>query len=230
MPYVRRLPASVQSHHDIVALPVETTVAEARRALLAAGHSRLPIYRESLDNVVGILHSRDLFRAWEDQVENESVSPYLRAPSFVPESLSASSLLAEMRQTTHLSIVVDEYGGTAGLVTLEDLLEEIVGEIRDEFDREELQTIRQTLDGGYQALGRVKVLDFNRETGWDVPAEKGDSLGGLVFNTLGHAPKQGDVVQLPGFEISVVGVSGSRITRVNIVRRERRDQELRAEG
>jgi len=107
------------------------------------------------------------------------------------------------------------------LCTQEDILEEIVGEIRDEFDREELETIRALPDGTYQVLGWLKVLDFNRETGWEVPAERGDSLGGLVFNTLGHAPLQGERVALPGFEITVVGVSGSRITRVRIARSDK---------
>ena len=125
------------------------------------------------------------------------------------------------RGFVHLAVVKDEFGVTQGLCTQEDILEEIVGEIRDEFDQEELETIRALPDGAHQALGWLKVLDFNRATGWEVPAERGDSLGGLVFNTLGHAPRQGERVALPGFEITVVGVSGSRITRVRIARSDK---------
>jgi CBS domain containing-hemolysin-like protein len=134
------------------------------------------------------------------------------------------------RAFVHLAVVKDEFGVTLGLCTQEDILEEIVGEIRDEFDREELETIRELSNGSYRALGRVKVLDFNRETGWEVPAERGDSLGGLVFNTLGHAPRQGERVSLPGFEVTVVGVSGSRITRVDIARQGERSTEEGGRG
>jgi CBS domain containing-hemolysin-like protein len=121
---------------DIIALAAETTVKEARRAFLEAGHSKLPVYHESIDNVVGVLHSRDLFLAWDEGQEEGPVGQYLRPTTFVPETLTAAEMLAEMRQKTQIAIVVDEYGGTAGLVTLEDVLEEIVGEIRDEHDDE----------------------------------------------------------------------------------------------
>jgi CBS domain containing-hemolysin-like protein len=138
----------------------------------------------------------------------------------VPERKPILPLLTEMQRAfVHMAIVKDEFGVTQGLLTHEDVLEEIVGEIRDEFDREELATIAENPDGSYSALGRVKVLDFNRETGLEVPAERGDSLGGLVFNTLGHAPRQGDAIDIPGYGITVLGVSGSRITRVTIAKR-----------
>ncbi|MEE3327175.1 MAG: transporter associated domain-containing protein, partial [Myxococcota bacterium] len=116
----------------------------------------------------------------------------------------------------------DEFGVTQGLVTQEDILEEIVGEIRDEFDSEELFTIRRLADGSYEVLGRVTVLDFNRESGWNVPAERGDTLGGLIFNTLEHAPRKGEIIEVPGYEFVCVDVSGSRIARVHI--REKSEQ------
>ena len=115
-----------------------------------------------------------------------------------------------------MAIVKDEFGVTEGLATQEDILEEIVGEIRDEFDREELLTIWPLPDGAHQALGRVKVLDFNRETGWRVPAERGDTLSGLLFNLLGRAPRKWDTAKVPGYELSAADVSGSRITQVRI--------------
>jgi putative hemolysin len=102
------------------------------------------------------------------------------------------------------------------MVTGEDILEEIVGEIRDEFDRDELLTIRRISADSFEALGRISVLDFNRETGWSVPFEKGDTLGGLVFNTLGRAAQKGEKLEVPGYRVTAVDVSGSRITRVRI--------------
>jgi putative hemolysin len=166
-----------------------------------------------------VVHLKDLIKHVREGSESlhEILKPVLR----VPERKPILRLLTEMQRAfVHLALVKDEFGVTQGLCTQEDILEEIVGEIRDEFDREELQTIRSLSDGTFEALGRVKVLDFNRETGWEVPAKRGDSLGGLVFNTLGHAPRQGEQVSLPGFDITVVGVSGSRITRVRIARAE----------
>ncbi len=118
----------------------------------------------------------------------------------------------------------DEFGLTEGLVTHEDILEELVGEIRDEFDAEELQAIKSLGDDGFEAIGRLKVLDFNRETNWSVPAEPGDTLGGLVFNTLGRAPRKGDHVSLPGYELVVNDVSGARITRLSVFERSEIDQ------
>ena len=106
------------------------------------------------------------------------------------------------------------------MLTQEDILEEIVGEIRDEFDSEELLTIRKSSDGSYEALGRVTVLDFNRESGWSIPAERGDTIGGLIFNTLGRAPRKGEVLSVPGYDLLCVDVSGSRITRARISERE----------
>jgi len=113
--------------------------------------------------------------------------------------------------------VKDEFGVTQGLVTQEDILEEIVGEIRDEFDSEELLTIRKLRNGSYEVLGRIKVLDFNRESGWQVPAEKGDTIGGLIFNTLERAPRNGEWVEIPGYRLECTDVSGSRIVRVRII-------------
>jgi putative hemolysin len=128
------------------------------------------------------------------------------------------------RAFCHMALVKDEFGVTQGLVTQEDILEEIVGEIRDEFDSEELLTIRKLRDGSYEALARIKVLDFNRETGWQVPAEKGDTIGGLMFNTLERAPRKGEWVSIPRYRLECTDVSGSHITRVRIV--EDLDAEL----
>ncbi len=201
---------------EIVAFPATTPPADLLESVLEERYTRVPIFRDSIDDVLGVCHLKDLIelvRAGGDEGVADILKPVLRVPGRKP----ILEILAEMQRTfVHMAIVKDEFGLTLGLCTQEDVLEEIVGEIRDEFDREELQTIRE-LGDGFEALGRIKVLDFNRSSGWEVPAERGDTLGGLVFNTLGHAPHQGERVALPGFEITVTGVSGSRITRVRVV-------------
>jgi CBS domain containing-hemolysin-like protein len=202
---------------EIFAFPVSTEPSALLESLLEERYTRVPVFQGDIDHVLGVVHLKDLIQHVRENGDNlqEILKPVLR----VPERKPILRLLTEMQRSfVHLAVVKDEFGVTQGLCTQEDILEEIVGEIRDEFDREELQTIQGLPDGSYQALGWVKVLDFNRETGWEVPAERGDSLGGLVFNTLGHAPRQGERVSLPGFELTVVGVSGSRITRVRIAR------------
>jgi putative hemolysin len=204
---------------EIAAFPAEITPAELLERMLEERYTRVPIFEDSIDKVLGVVHLKDLIQLVRSG--GSEVQTILRPVLRVPERKPILRLLTEMqRGFVHLAIVKDEFGLTQGLVTQEDILEEIVGEIRDEFDREELQKITLEGDGSYRALGRVKVLDFNRETGWDVPAERGDSLGGLVFNTLGHAPRQGEVVEVPGYAITVLGVSGSRITRVGVARRK----------
>jgi len=122
-------------------------------------------------------------------------------------------------------VVKDEFGNTEGIVTQEDILEEFVGEIRDEFDSEELETIRPSGENAYQAMGRLHVVDFNRRTGWEVPAERGDTLAGLTFNILVRAPRKGDVAHVAGYDIGVIDVSGTRITRVLVRKRPAPAQE-----
>ena len=155
-------------------------------------------------------------------LEEGDLSPQMeamlrQAGQAVPERKPILRLLTEMQRAfCHVALVKDEFGVTKGLVTQEDILEEIVGEIRDEFDSEELLTIRKLRDGSYEVLGRVSVLDFNRESGWQVPAEKGDTIGGLCFNTLERAPRKGEKITVPGYVIECIDVSGSRITRVKV--------------
>ena len=209
---------------EIFAFPITMEPPALLESLLGERYTRVPVFEEDIDHVLGVVHLKDLIQHVREDGDNLQgiLKPVLR----VPERKPILRLLTEMqRGFVHLAVVKDEFGVTQGLCTQEDILEEIVGEIRDEFDQEELETIRALPDGVYQALGWLKVLDFNRETGWEVPAERGDSLGGLVFNTLGHAPRQGERVALPGFEITVVGVSGSRITRVRIARSDKSASE-----
>jgi CBS domain containing-hemolysin-like protein len=186
--------------------------------MLEERFTRVPVFEETIDRFSGILHLKDVVRLLH--AGGGDVRTILRPVLRVPERKPILSLLAEMQRSfTHLAIVKDEHGVTRGLVTAEDILEELVGEIRDEHDREELQSIQQEGEE-YEAFGRVKVLDFCRETGWEIPSERGDTLSGLVFNHLGRSPRRGDRVGLDGFEVEVVEVSGTRIARVRLRRRE----------
>jgi len=201
---------------EIIAFRLDMPPADLLERILDDRYTRVPIYEESIDDVLGTVHLKDLVKLISSQGEDllTILKPVLR----VPERKPILSLLADMqRGFIHMAIVKDEFAVTQGLVTQEDILEEIVGEIRDEFDSEELLEIRRLADGAYEALARVSVLDFNRESGWEVPAERGDTLGGLMFNTLERAPQKGERVAMPGYIIRCLDVSGTRITRVQVI-------------
>lgn len=182
------------------------------------GHSRIPMYRERIDNIQGIIYSKDLLQVLARSDPSWKIGDSLREAYFVPESMKIDQLLREFkRRKIHIAIVVDEYGGTAGLVTLEDLLEEIVGEIQDEYDEEE-QLIRWEKDGALIADARMDIDDLNKLLNVDISAEGFDTLGGVIYNHLGRIPIQGDVVQLNGLSMRVVQVEGHRISKVRIVK------------
>jgi putative hemolysin len=200
---------------QILAFDERIPPSELLEKMLNDRFTRVPIYRNSIDEVVGKVHLKDLIglvRSSESNLES-IMRPVLRIP---PRKLILRLLSDMQRAFIHMAIVKDEFGGTLGIVTQEDVLEELVGEIRDEFDREELLTVRRIDDEQYHVLGRVKVADFNRETGWDVPAQPGDSLSGLVFNALGHPARTGESVDLAGYKLIVLSVSGTRIGEIAV--------------
>jgi putative hemolysin len=212
---------------EIVAFPADMAPPELLENVLDEGYTRVPIFEESIDRVIGVVHLKDLVQLVRSNGTN--VRAILKPVVQVPERKAILRLLADMQRAfVHVAIVKDEFGVTLGLVTQEDILEELVGEIRDEHDREELLTIRRVDQNTYQARGRVKVLDFNRETGWKVTAERGDTLAGLVFNTLARSARPGESVQVSGYEIAVVDMSGSRITQVRVTKLPEEEQEERA--
>ena len=207
---------------EIEAYPAHMPVSDLVDRMLEGRYTRVPIYEESIDHVLGVIHLKDLIKLSREGGKElfGILKPVLR----VPERKPILRLLTEMqRGFCHVALVKDEFGVTQGLVTQEDILEEIVGEIRDEFDSEELLTIRKLRDGSFEVLGRIKVLDFNRETGWHVPAERGDTIGGLCLNTLERAPRKDESVCVPGYRLECVDVSGSRITRVRVIEEPRRE-------
>ncbi|MDA8216303.1 MAG: hemolysin family protein [Dehalococcoidales bacterium] len=203
---------------DMLALEKDTPVEEAVGSFMRAGFSRLPIYEGSIDNVVGILDARDLLRYFSQTPRPSGITALMRPPVFVPETKRVSELFRELQQNrTQMAVVVDEYGGTAGLVTMEDLLEEIVGEIRDEYDLEES---RLDVVGPHEVLanGLVSVADLGEALDVEIEVEDVDTVAGLVFAKLGRIPIPGDSVQAGDVTVTVESMVGRRIRKVRAIR------------
>jgi len=208
---------------DIVALEMGLPLQEVVESYLAAPHSRLPIYRENLDDIVGILHIKDLVQLW-GQEGDVDLAPILRQPLVVPPSKPVTDLLVEMRaQRRHFAIVVDEYGGVDGLVTIEDLIEEVVGDIRDEHDTEEEPVFIEHEDGTIEVDSRYELEDFEARVDCDLLTdaddEEIDTLGGFIFVTLGRVPKRGEVVRHDcGLEFEIADADPRRIKLLRVRR------------
>jgi putative hemolysin len=202
---------------DIVSVGADETVEAVLERALVVGFSRMPVVEQQADDVVGVAYTKDMIRAERSGRGNEPVRDHVRAAHFVPETKRVSDLMREMQaQTFHLAVVVDEYGGTAGLVTLEDLIEELVGEIVDEFDVEEAP-VEQLGGGEVRVSGRLPVDEVNDLIDASLPLGAWDTVGGLVFDLLGHVPVAGESVTVDGLRLVVDRVNGRRIERVRIV-------------
>ena len=205
---------------DIIAIPDTISFDDLSAAFADAGHSRLPVYANSLDHVVGMIHIKDVFVAARDPSIERSMASLLRTPLFVPESMGVLELLARMRaERMHLAIIVDEFGGTEGLVTIEDVVEEIVGEIEDEHDEEETSSLVMLEDGVWEADARVELDELARTVDPRLasPDDEVDTLGGLVFLLAGHIPAQGECVQHPsGWRLEALDSDSRRIIRVRL--------------
>jgi CBS domain containing-hemolysin-like protein len=203
---------------DIAGIEKSTSFSDIQKLVRADGHSRFPVYEGSIDKIIGILYVKDLFNNMPAPGEEFVITNYLRRPFFVPQSKVIGQLLREFRsRQLHIAIVVDEYGGVAGLVTLEDILEEIVGEIQDEHDSEEAD-LRRTPDGGLMvdASLRLEKLQDHLETDYD--HEEFDTVGGLIYDLVGAVPKEGHRVKWHDIEFEVRKVDGQRIRSVKVVR------------
>jgi len=208
---------------DVVAVDVEVPLMDALDIILAKGHSRIPVYQGAIDNILGLLYAKDLLKYLRDGETTVDMRDILRPAFFIPESKKVDDLLQEMqRQKVHMAIVIDEYGGTAGLVTIEDLVEEIVGEIQDEYDLEE-SFIEVISDSEVIFNARVDLDDVNRMMAIELPTEESDTLGGLVYSQLGKVPDPGDVVTLDGVKIAVISVAGRRIKKVRVTKEKARE-------
>jgi putative hemolysin len=214
---------------EVVALSVDLPPEEALAAVIESPYTRYPVYRGSIDEIVGVLHVRDLFSAMNDRGLNAvRLDQILRPAHIVPETKDLAALLAEFRRTNqHMAIVVDEYGELEGIVTLEDLLEEIVGEIEDEFDLPD-ESIERLEDGRMRVHGTFPIDDFNEQFHRSLPIEDYHTIGGFVFGLLGRQPEPGDEVEFDGCKLKVLEVEGSRIERLEVEMRPH-DEDRRLE-
>jgi len=205
---------------DIIAVPSSIAFDALVRAFADAGHSRLPVFGDSLDTIVGMIHIKDVFNANVDASLDRSMATLMREPLFVPESMGVIDLLARMRaERIHLGIVIDEFGGTEGLVTIEDVVEEIVGDIEDEHDEEEGGMLTLLEDGLWEADARIELEELQKAVDARLVAEDDevDTLGGLVFLMAGHIPAKGECVTHPsGWKLEAVDSDPRRIIRVRL--------------
>jgi len=205
---------------DIMSVPSSISFDDLVRAFADAGHSRLPVYGESLDTIVGMIHIKDVFNANVDQSRDRSVATLMREPLFVPESMGVIELLARMRaERTHLAIVIDEFGGTEGLVTIEDVVEEIVGDIEDEHDEEAGGMLTLLEDGVWEADARIELEELQKAVDARLTSDDDDidTLGGLVFLMAGHIPAKGECIRHPsGWTLEAVDSDPRRIIRVRL--------------
>jgi len=205
---------------DMVAIEARATVNDAMEVVMAAGFSRIPVYEQGIDDINGLLYAKDLMRAVRDKRGDVAVRELARPANFVPETKRVAELLPEMqKQKSHMAIVVDEHGGTAGLVTLEDLIEELVGEIVDEYDVEE-PPIEPLPGGDVRVNARMPIDELNDLLEAEFPEGDYDTVGGLVYYLLGHVPAEGETVDYDGRRLRAERVQGRRIGRVRISKLE----------
>lgn len=206
---------------DITAVAINTPLSGVIDVALQAGHSRIPVYETTIDNIVGVLYVWDMLRYASASRYDVPISQFMREPYAVPESKSIGDLFRELQlRRVHMAILLDEYGGTAGLVTIEDLLEQIVGEITDEHDPGEPQYVEKVGTEEYVFDGRAALDEVNDAFDTEIDSEEFDTLGGLVFHHVGHVPLVGDAVQVDGLIFTVERMEGTRISKVRVVRAE----------
>jgi putative hemolysin len=206
---------------DVLAIDVETPLLEAMDEVIKHNHSRVPVYQDSIDNIVGILYAKDLLKVLHERGRAGSnevrVADILRPAAFTPESKKVSELFEEMqKRRIHMAIVIDEYGGTAGIVTIEDILEEIVGEIQDEYDQAEELEIQPARENEWLINARANLGDINDALRVHFPVDEADTLGGFIYLQLGKVPLPGDEVRYENVLLKVINVAGRRIGKVRV--------------
>jgi CBS domain containing-hemolysin-like protein len=210
---------------EMACVSVEDEVSEVLQAIIACGHSRLPVFEGTIDNIIGIIYAKDLLKCWGARDAEIELRRLMRAPYFVPETKNLEELLHDFKKRrVHMAIVIDEYGGTSGLVTIEDLLEQIVGDIQDEHDLEE-ERLTVEADGAIVADGRLPVEEIEEHFRIVVERDKFETVGGLIFHLIGRIPSAGEVVESDTLVLTVLEADERRINRVRIIRREPRLQD-----
>jgi magnesium and cobalt exporter, CNNM family len=204
---------------DVVGVELNKTIDEALKIFIDSGHSRLPVYEENIDTIRGLLYAKDLLNVMQDKT-TKSISEIMRPTLFVPESKSADALLKELRfRKIHLAIVVDEYGGTAGIVTFEDLIEEIIGDVQDEYDVNEEAEFVQQGPNVWVVDASISLNDFNDLLDVEFSTEESDTLGGFVFTQLGHVPEAGEIVEHSNLVLRIDSIDGRRIRKIHVTRK-----------
>jgi len=203
---------------EIVAIRAEASIGELRALMVREKHSRVPVFLGQIDNIEGIVYLRDLLACWGVAEDGSAITPLIRPAYFVPETKQVSDLLRELqKKRTQVAVVVDEYGGTAGIVTIEDLLEEIVGEIQEEHEGEEPE-ISPEGEGRFMLRGTATVDALNAALGTEIPAEGFETVSGLIMSVLGRIPRPGEIVQQPGVRLEIVKADSRRILSVRALK------------
>ncbi len=202
---------------DMACISSDATVADVVREIIACGHSRMPVYEGTIDNIIGVIYAKDLLKYWGMNVTAIDVKKIMRSPYFIPETKNLEELLHEFkRKRVHIAIVIDEYGGTSGLATIEDLLEQIVGDIQDEYDLEEEWLVRQP-DGTFIADGRLSVEELEAHFGIEVEREKFDTVSGLIYHLTGRIPRTGEEIDGGPIRLVILEADERKIKKVRIV-------------
>ncbi len=200
---------------DVVAVDESVLLKDVAEVITDAGHSRIPVFKGTIDNIVGILHVKDLLNFLVDKPKKFNLKKILRKPYFIPETMPLDDLLLEFKKRSlHMAIAVDEYGGFGGIVTLEDILEEIVGEISDEFDTEELPELEKTGKNSYDVDSRMPLADFSEEMGISLPVDEFDTIGGFLYDIFGKIPEKDECVKYNDISFRIKDIDGTRINRI----------------
>ncbi|HOV08430.1 MAG: Magnesium and cobalt efflux protein CorC [Spirochaetes bacterium ADurb.Bin218] len=202
---------------DVVAIESGIDLKSLVKLILEAGHSRMPVYEETIDNIIGILYVKDLIKFLTDPGKKFSVKKLLHEPLFIPETMPLDELLRDFKiKKLHLAIVVDEYGGVGGIVTMEDILEVIVGDINDEYDEVEKPECERIGPNTFEVDSRMLISDFNRETGLSITTEDFDTIGGFVFDLFGRVPQKDESIKFDNLTFRIKEISGTKIERLTV--------------
>jgi len=202
---------------DIIAIDSAIDFESLVKKVCEVGHSRLPVYKETIDSIIGILYSKDLLKMLTAKNKKFQLEKILHEPFFVPETMPLDELLLEFKnRKLHLALVIDEYGGNAGIITLEDILEEIVGEIQDEFDDDPLPEFKKIKANTYEIDSRLTISDFNEKTNLDLPTQEFDSISGFVFDLFGKIPKKNEEVKYKNISFKIKNINGTIIDRIRV--------------
>jgi len=203
---------------DMACVSASASIGEMLDIIIACGHSRIPVYENTIDNIIGLLYAKDLLKYWGEDQKKVQIRSIVRPPYYIPETKNLEQLLQEFkRKHVHLAIVIDEYGGTSGLITIEDLLEQIVGDIQDEYDMEEA-LFEVNADGSITADARMPVEDLEEHFEVEIERDKFDTIGGLIFHLTGKIPAIGDIIDGPGLKLTILDADERKIKKVAVAR------------